>query len=64
MRMETARRRFGAYREDLIRHRWPELLEFGLNSEPTWVRGVKKARAARDWARATAGQARRRLRRP
>jgi hypothetical protein len=62
MRMETERRRFGAYREDLIRHTWPELLEFGLNSEPTWVRGVKKARSARDWARATAGQARRRLR--
>jgi len=63
MQMDLERRRFGAYREDLIRTRWPELLDFGINAEPARVRAAREARRAHDSVRATLGEARRRLRR-
>lgn len=47
LQMEFAMRRFGKYREDLIRSRWPELLERGINVEPTSVRVARRVKEAR-----------------
>jgi len=63
LRMSQSQRRYGAFREDLIRRRWPELLELGLNAEPAWIRGARRGTAVYHRSRAAAGRVRRRLRR-
>jgi len=47
LRMEFAQRRYGAYREDLIRSRRPELLELGINAEPRAIRAARQLKEAR-----------------
>jgi hypothetical protein len=51
LQMEFAMRRYGAYREDLIRSRWPELLDVGINVEPTMVRMTRRVKETRVGAR-------------
>src|SRR5262249_8118487 len=51
LQMEFAMRRYGAYREDLIRSRWPELLERGINVEPRAVHIARRIKETRTGAR-------------
>jgi hypothetical protein len=51
LRMEFAMRRYGKYRDDLIRSRWPELLDVGINAEPARVRISRRIGESRNEAR-------------